>query len=299
MTVDQLDGARVVHEVDPMANPALANSLSAKFMADDEETPVMISPPPDGLVTLPGGYIARNGTVVHEATVREMRGDDEEELARPAVAKDFTRFIRTVLSRCVVKLGDEQPVTPAMIDELLIGDQEMLLQGIRVATYGDTMDLDLTCPNCSEKFKVNYSFTADVPVKKLDGLVVKLNDGEHMVTLDSGRRTYLIPLRKGGNAEVRLIDGGTQRTVYTTENAQRTDAELNSLLLAQCVLNIDGQSLAPGQVRMMSAADRAQIIKFLSNSQPGPQWDEVKQACPACDREFPLVIDVPSMFRSF
>ena len=273
----------------------MANALGALAMSGvDEKEPVLISDPPDGVVTLPGGYLSSYG-LVRNARVRELNGEDEEELARPGVARDFTKFIGMMLQRCVLTIGDE-PVTRDMLDTLLLGDREMLIQAIRTTTYGDSMVLDITCVHCQHKFQVNYQFSVDVPIRQLEGHVVELPDGEK-ITLDASERVYRVPLRRGHFAEVSLIDGFIQRTVYTPDNAERTAAEMNTFLLQQCVQTIDGVPIVPSQVRMMSTADRARILQFLSDAQPGPQWGEVKQSCPRCDREFPLVIDVPTMFR--
>lgn len=301
MTVDHLEGVQLGEDIDPIMSPELANAMGAMAMSEpeDDEGPVLISAPPDGTVTLPGGYLSSEG-LIFTATVREMCGEDEEELSRPAVAKDFTRFLNTILLNCVEKIGDEG-CTQEMLDDLLIGDREMLLQGIRIATYGNVMRLDIVCPSltCKHEFKVDYDFNVDVPVQQLDGLEVKLTDGEHVIRLSNDRHTYLVPLRKGINAEVCLIDGGIQRSVYTPENAQRTSAEINTILLRKCVQTIDGDPVDAQTLRRMGSADRANILQFLQDSQPGPQWDEVKQVCPECDHEFPLVIDVGVMFRGF
>lgn len=300
MTVDQLDGIQHGEEVDPTMDPARANALGAMAMSGntDEKAPLIIPDPPDGSVTLPGGWLSPQGLVVRSAMVRELNGEDEEELARPGISRDFTKFIGLMLFRCVQSIGDE-PVTKEMIDALLLGDREMLLQAIRVTTYGDTMRLNVVCPqpDCKHDFQVDYQFSVDVRVQQLEGMEVTLNSGEK-ITMEGARRTYRIPLRKGRSAEVNLIDGFTQRTVYTAENAERSPAELNTLLLQQCVQTIDGEHILPAHVRQMSSADRAQILQFLTDSQPGPQWEEVKQSCPRCDREFPLVIDVMMMFRN-
>lgn len=298
MTVDQLEGTRSGEEIDPTADPDLANALINSALAEPgDEGPLLINNPPDGSVTLPGGYLSESG-VVYRATVRELCGEDEEELARPSVTKDFTKFIDTLLTRCVETVGDE-PATRLILDDLLIGDREMLLQGIRITTYGDMMRLDLLCPlsGCAHKFQVDYQFSVDVPVRKLDGLEVKLSDNENTVTLSADRRTYRIPMRKGNYADVALITGAIQRMVYNPDHSELTSAELNTLLLQQCVQSINGASILPTHLRRMGSADRAQILAFLGDSQPGPQWGEVKQMCPRCDREFPLVVDVPTMFR--
>jgi hypothetical protein len=280
-----------------MAN--MLGNLAMGVGEDEDDKPILISAPPDGTVTLPGGYLSEGG-VIKEARVRELCGEDEEELSRPAVTRDFTKFINTLLVRCVERIGDH-PCTQEMLDDLLIGDRDMLLQGIRIATYGDVMRLDLTCPrlDCKHEFQVDYSFTKDVKVRQLDGLVVKLRDGRDVITLDAARHTYFVPLRKGGSVEINLINGGTQRSVYTAENSQRTAAEINTMLLKRCILTIDGDPVPMAAIRSMGTADRQALLQFLTDSQPGPLWDEVKQACPECDREFPLVIDVATMFRGF
>lgn len=304
MTVDQREGA-LTDDIDPSVNPEMANLLGRMAMShsedaprQDDDAPLLIQNPPDGTVTLPGGYLSTEG-IIRAATVRELTGADEEELSRPSVTKDFTKFTNALLVNCVETIGGE-PATQEMLDDLLIGDRDMLLQAIRVATYGDTMRLDLVCPrlDCRSEFQVDYSFSTDVRVQQLDGYKVELRDGTTIV-LDETQRTYRIPLRKGGVAEVNLIDGGTQRSVYTQENADRSAAQLNTLLLKRCVLTIDGETIPQQALLSMGSADRQTLLQFLQDSQPGPRWDEVKQSCPECDHEFPLVIDVPTMFRNF
>lgn len=295
MTVDQLPGISS-GDVDPLANPDMANAIGAMVMNEDPiDKPVLIADPPDGTVTLPGGLVI-DGELVREAQVRELNGEDEETLAKPGYAKDFIKLMDGLLSRCVISIGDKR-ASRELLDQLLIGDRDMLLQAIRVATYGDNMRMNLTCPGCENEMKVEYRFSRDVEIRHLDGHTVELADGEHGVTLSSEQRLYMIPLRKGGNALVSLITGYNQRYVYNSENAKLTTPERNSLLLQQCVLNINGEPPMPADIRRLSSGDRDQILRFLVQAQPGPLWGEVKQSCPACDREFPLVIDVPTMFR--
>lgn len=298
MTVDQLYGATPGDQIDPMSAPHMANALGAIAMgnADEDAPPVLIKNPPDNSVTLPGGYLSAVG-LVREAEVRELTGEDEEELARPGIGTNFAKLIDVLLTRCVTSIGGDPP-NRVVLDDLLIGDRDMLLQGIRVVTYGDTMRLDVTCPDCDEKFQVDYSFTGDVPVRHIDGLSIEI-DNDVEVKLSDHERVYRIPLRKGGAAEVRLINGGIQRSVYgSADAATRTIAEINTLLLAQCVQTIKGAPVDADDVRRMNSGDRARILKFLGESQPGPQWTQVKHSCPRCEREFPLVVDVPTMFRS-
>ena len=291
MTVDQFAGLQAGEEFNPLENPALANQLGNMAMHGEQE-PIVIDSPPDGTVTLPGGLLTPDG-VRRDAVVRELTGEDEEELARPALRRDLMKYVDTLLNRCVVSIGDER-ADRRILDELLVGDRDMLIQAIRVATYGDTMRLDITCPGCKHEYKVDYTFSTDVPVKKLDEIVVEI--GGQKIALDSSRHTYTVPLRNGV-AQVNLITGYTQRTVYTLDNEGKSLAELNTLVLAQCVQTVNGSGVGIRDLLSMSAADRKRITDFLGQAQFGPQWTEVSDKCPRCEREFPLIIDTELMFR--
>lgn len=282
--------------IDPTVDPELANSLGRAAMElSDTDTPPLIDDPPVGLVMLAGGVIERNGTVIRRATVREMTGADEEELARPKVVRNFALFADTLLNRCVETIGDT-PADREVLDQLLIGDRDLLLQAIRVATYGDVMRLDpVQCPACRAEFAVDYSFTDDVVIRNIDGLQIKVGDAS--VELSADRRDYEIPLRRGRSATVSLVTGWVQRHVYTPENADRSIAELNTLLLQQSVRGIDGRPVLPADMRDMGSSDRRTILQFLVDAQCGPMWSDVKQTCPDCGKEFPLVIDAELMFR--
>ncbi len=298
MTVDQLHGLQAGEEIDPYEQPELANMLGRMAMDDsnDEKPTTLIELPPDGSVTLPGGWLDDEGTVHRDAVVRELTGQDEEELSRPSVARDYTKRVDTLLNRCVVTIGGEA-ANRAILDMLLIGDRDMLLQAIRVASYGDTMRLNAICPHCQEPFQVDYTFSADVPVREIDGREITLD--EHTITLDAARHIYPIPLKRGRVAQVALVDGGMQRSIYTAQNDKLSIAELNTLLLKQTVQSVDGMPVTMTDIRNLPSADRLRILTFLMQAQPGPQWGEVKHSCPRCEREFPLVIDVDTMFRGF
>ncbi len=294
MTADQFHGLQAGEEFNPLDNPDLANQFGNMAMGVGTQEPILIAGPPDGTVTLPGGLLTPEG-VRRDAVVRELNGEDEEELARPAVRRDLMKYVDTLLNRCVVSIGDE-PASRRILDELLIGDRDMLIQAIRVVTYGDTMRLDITCPGvgCGHKYKVDYSFSNDVPIKKLDDIVVEIAGTK--IPLEASRHTYQVPLRNGV-AQVNLITGYTQRTVYTLDNEGLSLAELNTRVLSQCVQTVNGTGVGVRELLHMSAADRKRLTDFLGQAQFGPQWTEVSDKCPRCEREFPLIIDTELMFR--
>ena len=65
------------------ANPALANNLIQKALAEEpQEIVPEIVPPSDTVVELPGGYINAAGEVIKFAEIRELTGRDEEVISK-------------------------------------------------------------------------------------------------------------------------------------------------------------------------------------------------------------------------
>lgn len=235
-----------------------------------------IDEPEDGFVRLPGGLITDNGLVT-TATVRELNGEDEEALAK---AQGDLRRLRALLG-AVETIGDE-PVTKETLKELLIGDREALVLGIRIATFGKEITYnDYLCPGCAEPLDVSIDLST-LEMKELP---------------DREKREFEIPLKKGGVALVRLPNGSDQEAIFELPNA--TVAEENTLMLSRVVLALNGKKInnAKDPIKKLGVADRQTILKFLSDTQPGPRYDEVKSTHETCGTEFPIFLALDDMFR--
>jgi hypothetical protein len=276
--------------VDAEDDPSRFNALSAAALGEDELEDFSIDGPPDGSARLLAGYVDPSGVRHTTAEVRELRGRDEETLARALATGDLSRYIDSILRAGVIRLGeltDEKEIAKAL-DTLIIGDRDLLVLQIRRLAYGDTLRLNVKCPFCEDEFEVDYSFSNDVSLKpfKVEG------------SGDRNQRLYDIELPSGRVAEVRLVDGAAQKRIYNSDNAKKTGAELNTLLLRELVSTIDGVPVrGAGPILDMTLKDRSHLLTWLVDGQPGPQYDEVKQDCPDCQREFPLVVTIRDMFR--
>lgn len=278
------DGRPPLPDVD--LDPEKVNAITARALSDEPED-FTISGPPDGSAKLIAGYVDPSGNRWTTAQIRELRGRDEEALARALATGDMTRYIDTIVKVGVVSLGeieDPKELTTAL-DELLVGDRDYLIMQIRRLAYGDDMKLDVQCPFCEEKFTVEYSFANDVPLRPFE------QD-------DRSQRLFDVDLPSGSVAEMRLIDGKAQKRVFTTENIKKTDAELNTLLLREVTLSFDRKPIkGVGPILDMASKDRTHLLHWLQDNQPGPRYADVTQECPACVREFPLVVSLREMFR--
>jgi hypothetical protein len=222
-------------------------------------------------VRLPGGLILADGSYVLTATVRELTGADEEQMARAGQSGNIFHYSDTLLRCGTVQLGDRSPgETAELLPKLLIGDRDMIGLAIRIATYGAEYELlDFICPLCGNTTaRVSFSVLPR-PAGEI-GLVTLARPEDAQ---------FEVPLRHGGTAYVRLPSGQDQG--YLADYLKLTAAEQNSALLRKCVIAlVDAAGIRrsveaePSAIMSMSAGDRKNILRQLRARQPGPQLIE-------------------------
>lgn len=268
--------ADIDHEADDEDEARYSESISE--LLGPGAAPV-IEPPGENEVRLPGGLVLPDGTVRKDARVRELNGEDEEALAK--ASGNLLRFTRTLLG-AVEEVGGET-ATKEIIRDLLVGDREALVLGIRRATFGNDVTFEqFRCPGCGDSLDITVDL-ATLDTKELE---------------DPSKREFEVALRSGV-AIVRLATGADQEAVMDMGNA--TGAEENTLLLSRCVISIDGKKVnnAREPVKQLGLADRKTLLTFLSETQPGPRYDEVKSTHEECETTFPIYLAVDDLFRGF
>ena len=260
-------------------SPDLANSLVSQALSEPEQIvePAKITPPFENVVALPSGHIGSDGKLLTTAEVRELTGADEEALSK---VDTLTRLWSVVLSRCVVKIGNDE-VTEKTLDDLLIGDREALVLGVYKATFGNTANLDAYCQGCKEFKTVALDLNKDIKVK---------------VLLDpAADRTFEVYGRKNKYL-VSLPTGSAQKELGADPN--RTDAELKTLLLENCVLEINDQPvISKTQIKGMGIADRSTVVNEIANRAPGPQFEDFEIDCPDCGGKVVVPVTLGTIFR--
>src|ERR1700722_14037906 len=130
-------------------NPQAANAAVAAAQESIQSEFPQPVPPTSDLVELPGGL--DNGTdVIRTVRFKELTGADEEALARASVSLYPFHFVNTLIECGVVNLGDEpKSRNKELLKQILVGDRDAIILGIRRATYGDEIELtNWVCPNC-------------------------------------------------------------------------------------------------------------------------------------------------------
>ena len=260
-------------------NPALANKLVSEALSETEVAvaapKVEIPLPPETQVELPGGLLDPFDGLITTAEIRELTGADEEVIARIG---DPGKSLLSILERATVKIGDKK-ADKETLDALLAGDREALLLAIRIATFGPSVKLGPVCPDCGEEQEFELDLNKDVKVK----------------TLKEGDRTFTLNC-KVGKVVVNLPTGGAQKALVNATN--KNAAELDTILLKSCVESINGNVvLNVQQIKDLSLKDRRDLIKAITDRNPGPQLSEIKKTCKSCDSEVSLPMTLADLFR--
>ena len=260
-------------------NPDLANSLITQATTEVKQSaePAKLIDPNDSLINLPGGYLTSTGEVIRVAEVRELTGRDEEILSK---INTVGRMFVTILSRAVVKIGNVS-ITEEVLDELLAGDRDALLIGIFRSTFGNDAQINSYCVGCKDYKLVSVDMDKDIKTKVLPDPI--------------NGRTFTVRGKKD-EFLVTLPTGKTQREL--SSESDRTVAELNSVLLESCVLQINGDPvLTKAQIKNLGLVDRKKIIEELFKRAPGPQFEDLSVDCTDCGGKVVVPINLGTLFQ--
>lgn len=270
----------------PGKNPVAAQASLAAMTS--VSNPVIDLPPSD-TVDLPGGLV-KGGEVTRKVVVRELTGADEETLSRARQSSSAYHYIDTLIECGTERIGAfDRARNSALLQDMLIGDRNQIVLAIRRATYGDSLTVsEWACPECGQRSNVTFSLSEDVEVVHLD---------------DPAKDSrFAVPLRKGGEVEVRLATGGDERAVVDREGL--TIKERDSILLSRCLVSIKDASgrehvaagFSSGMALSLGMADRNVILREMIKRQPGPRISDVKFTHQLCGKEVSLALELGDLF---
>lgn len=262
-----------------VADIGSANAAVDKFFGPGTvEIPKMEGPDSEEVI-LPAGLLKQDGQLVTKAYVRELTGRDEEALAK--AADNPSRYYSILLERGVTMLGEEKP-TKSMFQDLLTGDRAALVLGIRIATYGEELETRAFCAFCEEWVEITLSLKDDVKIKPLE---------------NPTQRNFEVPLRKGGKAEVTLVDGAIEEKVMASSKLD--GAQRDTLILSQCVRSINGLGVLgrTDPVLSLGIADRKALLDFMGTKLFGPDYSSISFEHDVCGKEVPVAVSAGDLFR--
>lgn len=263
-----------------LETPEEATAATAALLKEDHNSgEPTIDDPGENQIILERG-ICREGVWYREAEVNELNGADEEAIA--AAGSSSYRVFEALLLRGVRTVGSEF-MNRKLATELLIGDRELLVMAVRRATFGNDLEFEeLPCPHCEELVDLTVPLDA-IPFTHL---------------ADPEQTEFEVPLRHGAVAFVRLPTGEDQAAVFAIKDGNR--ARQDSEILNRCVLRVrqgDGTVIKRPPATHMWMGDRQTLLKYLTDTQPGPRYNAFTFTHETCGEEVKLPIDLAMLFR--
>lgn len=107
---------------------------------------------------LPKGYIDGAGVVHRAGCLRLATAQDEIEAVHDSRVQANEAFLPVVLlSRVILRLGDLEAVTPAVIEGLFVSDLAYLEDLYMRFNSQEEVILNAVCPHCSGHFKLQVA----------------------------------------------------------------------------------------------------------------------------------------------
>ena len=267
--------------IDPFEDPNAAERIVKELTGPETTLPLMSLLPPN-TVTLPGGYIDKDRRLHRECRIREINGSDEEAMARelrsPTV--NVPRIVDLLLKRCVIAVGDIEPVPTSVLNSMLIGDRAALILNVRMLTFGEDWEVpDFPCRLCGQNFGT---------IVELPSIVIKDMDNPAVQEIE-------VELRHDHTATVGLLTGQVQLDMVG--DGTRTGPEEITIAIDRCIRTLDGSPVVGPVAQKMSMADRRKIALAMAEAQPGPRLEEVVVTCTKCDREAEYSVSLVDLFR--
>lgn len=257
------------------------SDTSAANAAIADPVPRINDAPNTSVELLRGIFDPVEGEWQTTASIRELNGEDEEIVASASSKKElsYAEHMSILLERSVQSIGNLKiSENPGLIDNLMIGDRDMLFIGTVKATYGRMRDLEVSCGNCNATNFVTLNLDDDFKV-------------------EPPKRDLRTPI------EVKLKDGSVVKLNYPTgadslyvAKKAKTTAEQNTLMLSRCS-TWDGSppENTEAWAKKLNLGDRNKLVKALTTDTPGPKMEEVKTQCAKCDGDLLILMDWVSL----
>jgi hypothetical protein len=241
-----------------------------------ESAPTMPKSPNTGVELIRGIKIGSDW--VTNAIVREMTGEDEEFLSsmEARTTSNYGEYVLALLKRVVVSIGDISiKQTPVVLNELIIGDRDLLFLAVIRATYGETREFKVLCPHCNQSNDLLIDLNSDFPI-----------EGDQ----ESVRKQIKVILRDGSTLNLNHPNSDDSAKIG---RSGKNTAQQNTMMIARCA-QIDVTNKEQW-ARNLSIADRSTIISAVFNAKVGPSPREVNAPCGHCNEEITLMFDWVSL----
>jgi len=241
---------------------------TSNVMKDDfnYEVPVELVPLPSGGAVYPVGSPLHGQDTVE---VRAMTAREEDILTSRALIKKGT-VITHLIKSCMTNKDVE-------VHKMISGDRNALMIALRVTGYGQSYDVDVTCPSCEVKSKQAFDL-AELPIKQLEIEPVDVGQNLFRFELPMTKKTVQFKFLTGlDEQEIMTISERKKKSGFQGDN-------LVTMRLKYAIVSIEGitdKSKINSFIRNMPARDSLALRKYIDKNEPGIEMKSWMD-CPAC-----------------
>jgi len=234
-------------------------------------TPELLKVPFDEIY-LPSMGLFYSGATKY-VKVRAITGYDEIVMSSPYL-KQTGSAIKILLNNVILDSEIEY-------DELLICDRDAILLFLRSVTYGDEIEMDFTCPECSHESKGKFRIS-DIEAKEIN-----------IPPNENGEYEYILPstLMKENPIQINF----TPLRISNSDIAK--DKQLLSRYMAQITSINDNRDkkFIFNFIKKIPIKDSQSLRNFMDKVEPG--FDEtVMHICPSCSKEMKDTVKIDESF---
>lgn len=254
----------------------------SNVMKDDFgfEIPVESVPLPSrGVIYSESGALFGKDTI----DIKPMTAKEEDILTSRAYIKSGT-VLTKLLSSCIV----DKSIDP---DELISGDRNALLVSLRITGYGSDYDVEVECPECSQRSKQTFDLS-QLEIKRLEVEPVSLGQNLFEVKLPVTKKSV----------KVKFLTGNDERDMMvTSERRKKSGMKVESMItdrLSRSIVSVDGitdRNKLGFFVKNLPARDSLALRRFLDKHEPGiimKSW----MSCPSCHEQSEVGLPMGASF---
>ncbi len=237
-------------------------------------TPELLKVPFDEIYLPSMGLFYKNGTT--NIQVRAITGYDEIMLSSPYLS--HTGNATKILLNNVILNSELE------YGELLVCDRDAVLLFLRSMTYGDEIEMDFTCPECSHESKGKFNIS-QIEAKEL-----------YIPPNEQGEFEFIVPSSLVSDNPIQI----NFSPLRVSSSHLVKDKQLMSRYMAQ-ITSINGNSdkeYIIKYLKHMRIKDSKSFREFMDKVEPGFE-ETLMHTCPSCEYKIKDIITIDETFLTF
>lgn len=244
------------------------------------EIPVETLPlPSQGMIYPHDSYLFGKDSI----QVKAMTALEEDILTSKAYIKEGV-VVEKLLESCIVDKN-------LNVNELVTGDKNALMIGIRITGYGPDYPVEITCNNCSSKYSANVRLD-ELAIKRIINPPIK--EGVNLFEFElpvTGKKVHFKYLNSYDEKEKNIVKKRYKALGIEKDNAV-TDY-LESVIVS--IGGVTDRNKLSHFIKNMPVRDSSSLRKYISENEPGIDMTS-QQKCDKCGHTSKISIPITSEF---